>query len=93
MWVCAHDRKYCRCLWTVEIPTELELQEAVNHFMWVLGAELGSLQELYVLLAAEPSFQLPGWVTNFFLNIENHRNLFLEIIFSLCFFINNCFSS
>lgn len=43
MWVCAHE---CRCLWNIETPTELELQAEVNHFVWMLGAELGPLLEL-----------------------------------------------
>lgn len=39
-------------------PVELELQVVVKSPMWVLGMELGRLQE-HALLSAESSLQLP----------------------------------
>lgn len=39
-------------------PVELELQVVVKSLMWVLGLELGRLQE-NALLFAESSLQLP----------------------------------
>lgn len=36
---------------------EVELQVAVSSWMWVLGTELGPLQEQWTRLLAEPSLQ------------------------------------
>lgn len=36
-------------------PLELELEAAVSHPIWVLRIKFGSLQDQYVLLAAELS--------------------------------------
>lgn len=38
-------------------PLELELQIAVSHLTWMLGTELRSSQEHYVLLTAKPFLQ------------------------------------
>lgn len=38
-------------------PLGLELLAVVGHHMWVLGTELGSLKEQYMLLTADPSLQ------------------------------------
>ena len=38
---------------------ELELQTVVSCLTWVLGLELGLLEEQYMLLTDEPSLQAP----------------------------------
>lgn len=44
---------------------ELELREVVSHLPWVLGTELGPLEEQQVLLSAELSFHHQTLVINF----------------------------
>lgn len=53
MWVCTQEHSQ-----EALDPPKMELQAAVSHWSRVLGTELGSLQEQYMLLIPEPSLQL-----------------------------------
>lgn len=56
VWVCAHECSARRDQKRALDPLELELQAVLNHLTWFQELNLGSLEERYVLVAAEPSF-------------------------------------